>query len=80
MTEHELPVLYRRTEAKGKPFGGIPNRDLTQEDWDALTPDLRRDVKHSPLFEAVQVGPPSPPATKEPGKQGGKSSEKGGDA
>jgi len=50
MTSETVPILFKRTEAPGPLYGGIPDRDLTQADWDRLGPGQRREVLHSALF------------------------------
>lgn len=61
----ETPIRYRRTDAPGQIFG-VPNTDLTEADWERVTPDLRREVKASPLYKAA----PQPKATGETKKAG----------
>lgn len=51
-----VPILFKRTKEPGH-FGGVPNRDLTQADWDRLPPTLRRDVEHSALYAAAELTP-----------------------
>jgi hypothetical protein len=50
MTDQQPPALYRRTDSPGLHFG-VPDRDLTADEFAALPPDLRREVKSSPLYE-----------------------------
>lgn len=52
MTDQHSPALYRRTDHPGIHFG-VPDRDLTADEFAALPPDLRREVKASPLYELV---------------------------
>lgn len=52
MTESSPLVLYQRTDAPGVIYG-VPPGDLTVADWDALPPDLKREVKASALYAAV---------------------------
>lgn len=52
MTESTPLVVYQRTDAPGVIYG-VPPGDLTAADWDALPPDLRREVKASALYAAV---------------------------
>ncbi len=49
-----MTILYRRTDAPGIHYG-VPDRDLTADEFDVLPPDLRRDVKASPLYELVDA-------------------------
>lgn len=56
MTIEIVPILYKRTGEPGR-LGGIPNRDLTQADWDRLPPTLRREVKHSAFYAAAELTP-----------------------
>jgi hypothetical protein len=35
----------------GNYLNGVPARDLTDEDWDALTPEQKAEVKASGLYE-----------------------------
>ncbi len=37
----------------GAHYSGIPARDLTEADWDALTPKQQKIVSKSPLYEMV---------------------------
>lgn len=44
-------------------FPGVPLRDLTEADWDALPQRLRESVDASPFYR--KTAPPKPPAPKE---------------
>lgn len=37
----------------GAHYSGIPARDLTEADWDALTPKQQKTVSKSPLYTLV---------------------------
>lgn len=39
---------------------GIPARDLTAADWDALTPEQQETVRGSKRYRMVEKPPPSP--------------------
>lgn len=57
MTDATVPILFKRTDEPGPVYGGIPDRDLTQADWDRLDPGQRREVKHSALFAVAELTP-----------------------
>jgi hypothetical protein len=46
---------------EGEYLNGVPARDLSTEDWDALTPDLQVEVVASGLYE-FEGGDPEPAA------------------
>lgn len=49
-----MTLLYRYTcPDKSLQHPGVPARDLAEEDWDLLTPDQRKMVETSPLYEAI---------------------------
>jgi hypothetical protein len=52
MTDAPQLVVYQRTGAPGVIYG-VPNGDLSTADWEALPPDLKREVKASALYAAV---------------------------
>ncbi len=58
---------------KGDPeaayVNGVPARNLSEEDYDALSPELRKAVQASPLYGAVGNDPKPPKAAE--GKKGG---------
>jgi hypothetical protein len=41
-------------------IGGVPARNLTLEEWDALTPELRRQCLATNVYRLVQPGDPAP--------------------
>lgn len=49
-----MTTIYRRTAVDGIHYG-VPDRDLTLAEVDALPPELKRDVKASPLYELVDL-------------------------
>lgn len=53
---------YRFVGEAGQYLEGVPARDLTQEDVDALTDEQRAAVEASPLYEAPGGGEAEPPA------------------
>lgn len=41
------PIVFRYESKKGLSFPGIPAESLTQAQYEALSPSLRREVLHS---------------------------------
>jgi len=71
MTEQPVsPVLYRRTDHPGS-IPAVPPGDITATQFERMRPDLRREVRHSPLYTLVAgqeapVTPVAPVITKDP--------------
>lgn len=58
------PIVYRYEASKGMSFPGIPAASLTQADYDALSPSLRREVLHSGAYtKLTKVTPKADKAT-----------------
>ena len=49
-----MPAIY---VGAGNYLDGIPARDLTDEEYDALTREQKRDVRRSGLYEMVEAEP-----------------------
>lgn len=47
-------VVWRYTGNRTRFIGGVPARDLSEADWDRLSPELKRRVRQSDLYGQVQ--------------------------
>jgi hypothetical protein len=65
MSDGEKPVRYRTADREGEALSGVPNRDLTQLEYDGLTEERRAAVDESGLYRKSE-----PKGRPEPEKKG----------
>ena len=70
MPEDKAPIVFRYEKSKGLVFPGIPDRSLTQAEYDALSPSLRREVLHSGAYTRLTKAAEA--EAKDAGKKGDK--------
>jgi hypothetical protein len=59
-----MPIRAKRKAARPKEMlFGVPNRDLSEEDYQALDADQRRDVRDSGLWDVKTDAEMHPPRT-----------------
>lgn len=72
MSKIDTPIAWKHVGPGW--FPGVPKRDLTQADFDALSPRRQREVEASAAYEAVK----SPTKSVEPAKPADAPAKTGG--